>query len=316
MPDRHAGVDRHVRPSSSPRTRPRRDFPIVLTSHYRRPVAEPASSVSPSPSPAPLAWFLATWLEAGVWGQLFLRRAASGRGFALGHLADREADPTTLREVSLVELRRLVQFDLAGQYRPLRSAPTLVSGWRYLARNDVELGTALQAIYPGSVPDAWALANRQGDPTRFEDVAARQLGKGKQLQELQGDSLGTAVQAGCGAEVCLKRRHWTATNLPAEAEDGKSTIPCLEPCALFLGFARTCVAMDQQPRVSAEFAPDDWASVLAAVRYANASPPRGIPDGDLAHPLNRRRLARLIASGGALWARIGANPPTTHEERD
>lgn len=231
-------------------------------------------------------------------------------------MADREANPATLREVSLTELRRVVQFDLAGQYRPLRAAPTLVSGWRHLARSEGDLGTALQAVYPGSVSDAWALANGTDSPARFEEVAARQLGKGKQLRELGGAPLAIAVRAGCGPEVCLKRRHWTATNLAAEAGDRKSAIPCLEPCPLFLGFARTCVAMDQQPRVSAEFAPEDWASLLAAARYAAASPPRGIPEGDLAHPLNRRRLARLIESGGALWARLGADTPTTHEERD
>ncbi len=281
-------------------------------------MAEPASPAPPSPpsSAPPLAWFVAHWPDAGVWGQLFLRREPPGRGFALCHVVDRDACPEALREVSLAELRRLGQFDLAGQYRPLRSAPTLVSGWRHLAPSERDLGTAVQAVYPGSVPDAWALATGAGIPMRFEDVAARQLGKGKQLQELRGAALVTAVQAGCGAAVCLKRRRWTAANLPVEAGDGKSAIPCLEPCPLFLGFARTCVAMDQQPRVSAEFAPDDWASLLAAVRYATDSPPRGIPEGDLAHPLNRRRLARLIESGGALWARLGANAPTTHEERD
>lgn len=264
----------------------------------------------------PLAWFLEALEFERVWGQLWVQRNPGGRGFEVRHVADREVDAASLREVTIPELRRLGQFDLAGTYRPLPSAPTLVGGWRYEARTAPDLAQAIQTLYPGSLADAWVMATGATKPARFEDVAARQLGKARQLQDLRGTPLVDAAAAGCGPASCLKRRCWTADGLAAEDGAGKSAIPCLDPCAVFLGFARACVAMDQQPRVPAEFAPDDLATMLAAVRHAAVAPPAGIAEGDLMHPLNARRLARVTERYRALWARVESNDRSFHEERD
>jgi hypothetical protein len=78
------------------------------------------------------------------------------------------------------------------------------------------------------------------------------------------------IRAACGARLCLKRRRWTVNGLPADAVEAKSTIPCLEPCAVLLEFARKARRIEQREPLTLALRPDDAASAVAALEQALA----------------------------------------------
>ena len=53
------------------------------------------------------------------------------------------------------------------------------------------------------------------------------------------------IRAGCHGKFCLKQRLWTVNGLPPDSSEEKSLIPCLEPCALLLEFARKAMRLEQ-----------------------------------------------------------------------
>jgi hypothetical protein len=56
---------------------------------------------------------------------------------------------------------------------------------------------------------------------------------------------GAAIRACCHVDFCLKRRLWSVDGLEPDAAGQKSIIPCLEPCALMLEFARKVARLEQ-----------------------------------------------------------------------
>src|SRR5688572_28282979 len=99
--------------------------------------------VSAMPNPA-LEAFITLIAPELVLAEVFLRRTKDG--FEIRHVADREVNP--LRNVSLVELLGIAQFNDQKAFRPLRSAPNLQRGWKFLAQSHAELDDALRHLYP------------------------------------------------------------------------------------------------------------------------------------------------------------------------
>jgi hypothetical protein len=56
----------------------------------------------------------------------------------------------------------------------------------------------------------------------------------------------------CSPTYCLKQRLWTVEGLPLDQLEGKSLIPCLEPCAILLEYARKVVRTSQRENVPAQ----------------------------------------------------------------
>lgn len=254
----------------------------------------PAASNAPSPTPyPPLHHFLARLNEARIWGEVRVLRLPNG--FELRHRADLTAEVGALRAVRVEDLRRLADTTADGCFRPLKSAPTLVRGWVCRAAGPAELGEALQALYPGSLADAWAWETGQARGADFAEVAARQPGRGGALRGLTGAALAAVVEAGCAAAVCLDRRCWSAAGVAPDSGEGKGEVPCLEPCAVFLAFAQACARTEHAATVPLHFAPDDLATLAAALRHVLAHPAEGVQEGELEHPLHPRRVARVLA---------------------
>ena len=253
--------------------------------------------------------FLASFTKERVWGQaLFRRRPDGAAGFEVCHVVDRSTPTDQLRRVPLNELRCVAQSTPEGKYRPLKGAPNLTSGWSCVIWDDAELAEAVHHLYPGSMADAWEASKPGFVAVDFAVVAERQLGRSKILSRLSGPSLGAVVEAGCGVGACLKRRLWTGAGVGTDEMGAKSAIPCLEPCPFFLGFARTCAEIEQESTLAVEFAPDDLATLAAALRHALEHPPRGLREGELAAPLHPWRVSRVLARYSALGSAVA--PPS------
>jgi sirohydrochlorin cobaltochelatase len=183
-----------------------------------------------------------------VWAQIIVRPCAGG--YELRHVADRSRSGGELRVVPLSEVRRLVQFTSAGAFRPLKSAPDLPSGWRIKIGDATELLLVLDRLYPGSIAD-WHAAQSPNPPvTNYREFTDRQTGMYRITTKLSDTQAAQVISASCHNNLCLKRRLWCVPGLEPDAPSAKSAIPCLEPCAVLLEFARKAVRLEQDEKLN------------------------------------------------------------------
>lgn len=191
-----------------------------------------------------LTEFLRSFEAEIVLGQVLIRRP--DRGFELRNTADRDANPDLLKHLTLAELRPLAQFTATGAFRPLKPAPNLRRGWRVSLADGDALELALNHLYPGAIAD-WFAARQNPPPiTSYREFTARQTGMYRITTLLDDSVAGAAIRACCHPDFCLKRRLWSVAQLPADAAQEKSIIPCLEPCAVLLEFARKVARLEQE----------------------------------------------------------------------
>ena len=176
--------------------------------------------------------------------QVLIRRA--GTGYELRHAADRDAAPNTLREIKLDETRNLAQYTATGEFRPLKSAPTLPRGWLLKLNDDAELAVALNMLYPGALADWFAARTPRPPVTSYRDYTNRQSGMYRVTAMLTDAQAGGVTREVCAPGACLKRRLWTIDGLEPDDPEKKSLIPCLEPCAVLLEAARKAFRATQK----------------------------------------------------------------------
>ncbi|MCK6501287.1 MAG: hypothetical protein L6Q38_17550 [Nitrospira sp.] len=260
----------------------------------------------------PLDHFLATFAEERIWGQVVVRRA--GSGFELCHGEDRRTPRESLRVVQVPDLRALAERDADGGFRPLKSAPTLVRGWICGPPSPEALKEALHHLYPGSMPDWWSALTGHATPANFADVALRQLGQGQVLRSLNAPALTAIIDAACAPSSCVRHRRWSAVGVAPEEPEGKSVIPCLEPCALWLSFAKACARIEESTKVALNLGPAEIATVAAALRLALNHVPKGIRAGDTHHPLHPLQITRLLDRHSAVWSHASEIDTPLHDE--
>jgi sirohydrochlorin cobaltochelatase len=207
---------------------------------------------------------LGDWLAAGLRfiGQIAIESREDGT-FFLTHRDDDAQDGLAIHNgtEAAVELAR---FDDAGDYRPLKTAPTLRHGWKLEVPNLAELRLALDHFYPGRLPVFLAFRNGDLVTMPFRETLKRQSGMYRiaaQIGEEQADELiGRFCRSngGCLRTILWKRdRSETvpSTNLPAEKFDprydqtggGKPVVPllCQEACNLLVAEARAVVQAER-----------------------------------------------------------------------
>jgi len=185
--------------------------------------------------------FVSSFGPEKVLAQVLIQRLEIG--FELRNVADRNV--SQLRIVPVPGLRSLAQVTEAGDFRPLKSAPTLQKGWRAHATTAAELELALNSLYPGAIADWFAVRNSRAHVTNYREFTNRQTGMYRITQMLTDAQASQTISCCCDATFCLKRRCWTVESLMPDAEQEKSEIPCLEPCALLMESARKTVRLEQ-----------------------------------------------------------------------
>lgn len=247
--------------------------------------------MAPANNPA-LAAFCAAISSELVLAQVRVRRLAAG--FELRQVADEKVAADGLRLVPLNELRALANQTAAGEFRPLKAAPNLRSGWLCRLASEAELELALNQLYPGAVVDWFATQQPLPPVTHYREFTGRQTGMYRITTMLTDVQAAQVIRACCDARFCLKRRLWSVPGLTPDVADAKSLIPCLEPCAVMLEFARKAVRIEQEEnKPTLTLAPSEVASILDALETALAHPPAGQREADLSAANNPRRLQLL-----------------------
>ena len=175
--------------------------------------------------------------------QVLIRRV--GTGYELRHIDDRDVPADSLKPLPLREARLWGQFNAAGEFRPLKSAPDLRRGWRLSADNDAELETALTHLYPGAVADWFAAQSVNPPVTDYREYTNRQSGMYRITTMLSDGQMAEVIRAVCDKTRCLKRRLWTIPGTLPDEPSAKSIIPCLEPCAVLMESARKALRAAQ-----------------------------------------------------------------------
>lgn len=224
-------------------------------------------------------------------GQVLIRK--QGGGFELRHSDDAQCLDGDLAEYRLDGLRRFADFASDGRFRPLKAAPNLRRGWRLRVGTPQELALALDRLYPGLIPDWYA--SRQGRPfvTNFRAFTARQSGMYRATQQLSDRQAAVAIRACCHRRHCLKHRLWGLEGQKLDETDEEketSEIPCLEPCAIMLEFARTAIRLEQTERRELEVTGEEIAALRNALVDALSVGDPSIRYGDFNAPGNPRRL--------------------------
>jgi hypothetical protein len=247
--------------------------------------------------------FIAQLSDELLFAQVVIRRAKAS--YELRHESDRQRAAEELLLTPVPELRALALHTTSGAFRPLKSAPNLQAGWRAVAQNDEELESALNQLYPGTIAD-WFAAQQQPAPvTHYREFTGRQTGMYRVTTMLTDEQAVQMTRACCHRRFCLKRRLWTVGELGPDATDEKNLIPCLEPCAILLEFARKALRLEQENETPPPSA-GDVQSLEAAMEAALNALASAEREADFNSPNNPRRLQLAIEKLKPLATKPGA----------
>jgi hypothetical protein len=156
----------------------------------------------------------------------------------------------------------------------LKSAPNLRPGWRAAAMDGeaLDLLAALRLSWRGRGLVCRAIGSTAGH--FLSGFTARQTGMYRITTMLDSDQIaGAAIRACCACRFLPQAAAVDGGRFGAGRARSKSIIPCLEPCALMLEFARKVARLEQ--------------NATPSIRGAQAS---DAAEGDFDAPNNPRRL--------------------------
>ena len=195
------------------------------------------------------------------WGELHLtvRRDDGARTYDVRHAEDSETSPESLTTYEdPLDAREIAKFDDRDRYRPLKTAPTLRSGWVFPDLTASEFVDAVDFCYPATIVN-WH-REREGDldVTHWAEHTDRQtgiFGLVKTWNRGEGhDHVDRVAEACCADSQCVKRREWDYdedTDLDVPRGDGE--FPCREPCSVVLTAARQWTKLDSEESRTYEF---------------------------------------------------------------
>lgn len=215
---------------------------------------------------------LAGWLEAGknVIGQVRILGSAAS-GFSLRHLDDQNSPEETLQKHSQPEsAREISRNDGAGEFRAIKTAPTLKSGWQLDLADLSKLQLALEFFYPAAVGMAIAQEKGSLQPVPLRDLLGRQTGMYRFANGITDPQASEIIGKCCAnATHCLRRIVYpldatqtlsgpAASKLGHEAgqisgHDNAIPLLCMEACNHIVSVARK-VARENFEKKAAESA--------------------------------------------------------------
>jgi len=243
---------------------------------------------------------------AREWGQLLVTvsLAPDGRrAYEVRHADEAGADREALDAYDdPMAARRLVKFDDDDRYRPLKTAPTLPTGWVFADLDAGDCYETVEAIYPATVAN-WH-RERQGelDVTHWRETMERQTGIYGVIETWDRgeghEHVDWVAEACCDDSQCLKRREWeydAETDLDVDGGDG--AFPCREPCSVVVAAARQWTKLEGEQSRTYEFEltpseKDQLEAIVDAVADGRADE---IREADVYEGANRYRTRFLRA---------------------
>ncbi|SFL10413.1 hypothetical protein SAMN04487950_2469 [Halogranum rubrum] len=197
------------------------------------------------------------------WGELQITATLGEEGHRVYEIRHEDDANTPTDELETytdpLDIRELVKYDERGQYRPLKTAPTLQTGWVLTDLDQRQVFDAVDdVVYPATVVN-WNL-ERHGelDVNHWEETIERQSGIYGVIETWnRGDGhehVDWVAESCCDDSQCLKRREWEydeETELDADGGDGE--FPCREPCSLVIAASRKWTRLEGEETQTYEF---------------------------------------------------------------
>ncbi len=224
---------------------------------------------------------------------------AGTRRYEIRHVDDADVSAADLdRYTDPLAARELGTYDERGRYRPLRTAPTLPSGWVIEDLDQHEVAEAVDAFYPATIAN-WHL-EREGelDVSHWDETADRQTGIYAVIDELDEAAVNRIAASCCVDSQCLKRRQWDKdgeTELDPDRGDG--VFPCREPCSVVIAAARKWATLEREETETYEFdlTPSEKAQVEEIIDAVADGRVDEIREADVSDGANRYRARYLRA---------------------
>lgn len=189
------------------------------------------------------------------WGQLCItarfvdvENPDGERVYNLWHVDDAENDLADLEVYDDPrDARALATEDEDGRYRPLKTAPTLRSGWAFTGLSGQELVDAVEFFYPATVANWHRELHGELDVDHWLETAERQTGIYDVIDELPREAVDWMAEACCVDSQCLRRREWQyEEGDDLEVDGGDGAFPCREPCSLVVAAARKWTVLESE----------------------------------------------------------------------
>ncbi|RDI70851.1 DR2241 family protein [Halopelagius longus] len=263
-------------------------------------------------------------LERGVaveWGQLAVSVELGPDGerrYDVRHVEDADASPEELDVYEdPLDLREVTTYDERGRYRPLKTAPTLVSGWALPDVDGRDAVEAVDTVYPATVAN-WNL-EREGelDVSHWRDTAERQTGIYDIVDELPREAVEWVAETCCVDSQCLRRREWEFDEgEELDADGGDGPFPCREPCSLVVAAARQWTKLEREETRTYEFelTPSEKEQLEAIVDAVADGRTEEIREADVYEGANRYRARYLRAKRFDEEGNLSGTP--THPDGD
>jgi hypothetical protein len=257
------------------------------------------------------------------WGQLLVTVTlgdAGHRRYHLRHVGDVDVEAAALASHDdPLDARDVATLDDDGRFRPLKTAPSLRTGWRFSGLEPAELVEAVDAFYPATVAN-WH-REREGalDVSHWRETMERQTGIYGVVETWDRgegyEHVNWVAEACCDDSQCLKRREWQYdSNTALDVDGGDGVFPCREPCSLVISAARKWTKLEaEEPRTyEFELTPSEKEQLEAVVDAVADGRIDDIREADIYEGANRYRTrffrAKLFDEDGNL-----AGTPTDPE---
>jgi hypothetical protein len=243
---------------------------------------------------------------ATEWGQLRITVSldgTDGRHYELRHADDAETPENDLVSYEdPLDARDIAKHDDDGDYRPLKTAPSLATGWQFPDLSAAELVETVHAFYPATVQNWHREREGELDVTHWHETVSRQTGIYGVVQTWDRgegyEHVNWVAEACCDDSQCLKRREWgydEETALDVDGGDGE--FPCREPCSLVIAGARQWTKLEGEQSQTYEFelTPSEKEQVEDIIDAVADGAAEDIREADVYDGANRYRARFLRA---------------------
>ena len=242
---------------------------------------------------------------SATWGELHLTVTLSDgtRTYSIRHRADADVGSSALdAHDDPLDAREIAKHDDDGGYRPLKTAPSLQTGWAFPALSASEFVTTVDAFYPATVANWHREREGELDVTHWRDTVDRQTGiYGVVKTWDRGDGyehVNWVAEACCDDSQCLKRREWQydeETDL--DVDGGSGEFPCREPCSLVIAGARQWTKLEGEQSETYEFdlTPSEKEQIEEIIDAVADGEANDIREADIYEGANRYRTRFLRA---------------------
>lgn len=255
-----------------------------------------------------------------TWGEICLTTTINETGerrYTVCNEADSVHDDLDEYDDPL-DARQIAKYDDDGRYRPLKTAPTLQTGWQFTDQTGRELLRTIDFIYPATVQNWYLERHDELDVSHWRETAERQTGIYGIIDELDPEAVEWLAGACCVDSQCLKRRQWDENEeIPLDVPRGEGEFPCREPCSVVIAAARKWTLLErEQPReYTFSLTPSEKEQIETIIAAVAEGRIDDIREADMSDGANRYRTRYLEAKRFDEDERLGGVPtdPDEHE---